>query len=147
MQSAQKLFTNQGIKITDQGECLLGSVIGTEPSREQYIKNKVKDWVKDLQLLSKYAQDDSQPAYSAFKGLCFRWTHFQRTVPDMSESFEPQENAIRKQLIPALLGQEVSDAEKHEILGLPLRHGGLGLTDPRETTKKNKNTLLRSLIN
>jgi len=35
MQSAQKIFKNDGIKITDQGERLLGSVIGTESFREQ----------------------------------------------------------------------------------------------------------------
>jgi len=29
MQSTQKLFKDDGIKITDQGERLLGSVIGT----------------------------------------------------------------------------------------------------------------------
>jgi len=41
---------------------------------------------KDRQLLSNYAQDNPQAAYSAFtKGLCSRWTHFQRTVPDMSD--------------------------------------------------------------
>jgi len=68
------------------------------------IKNKVKDWVKDLQLLSKYTQDDPQAAYSAFtKGLSSRWTHFQRTEPDMSELFEALENAIRDQLIPTLV--------------------------------------------
>jgi len=37
-------------------------------------------------------------------------------------------------LIPALVGREVNDAER-QILALPLRHGGLGLTDPRETAK------------
>jgi len=52
----------------------------------------------------------------------------------MSELFEPLENAIRDQLIPAVVGREVSEAEK-QILALPLRHGGLGLTDPRETAK------------
>jgi len=63
--------------------------------REQYIKNKVESWVKDLQSLSKYIQDDPQAAYSAFtKGLSSRWTLFQRTVPDASELFEPLENAI-----------------------------------------------------
>jgi len=41
MQAAQKIFKDDGIKITDQGERLLGSVIGTESFREQYIKNKV----------------------------------------------------------------------------------------------------------
>jgi len=54
-------------------------------------------------------------------------------VPDASELFKPLK-AIRDQLIPALVGQEVSDAER-QILALPLRHGGLGLTDPRETAK------------
>jgi len=53
MQSAQKILKNDGIKITDQGERLLGSLIGTESFREQYIKNKVQGWVKDLQSLSK----------------------------------------------------------------------------------------------
>jgi len=77
MRAAQKIFKNDGIKITDQGERLLGSVIGKESFREQYIKNKVECWVKDLQSLSKYAQDDPQAAYSAFtKGLSSRWTHF-----------------------------------------------------------------------
>ena len=103
--------------------------------KEQYTKNKVEGWVKDLELFSKYEQDDPQAAYSAFtKGLCSRWAHFQRTVPDMSELFEPLENAIRDQLIPALVGQEVSEAER-QILALPFRHGGLGLTDPQETAK------------
>ena len=55
-------------------------------------------------------------------------------MPDASELFEPLKNAIRDQLIPALVGREVSDAEI-QILVLPLRHGGLGLTYPPETTK------------
>ena len=67
--------TDFGIKITDQGERLLGSVIGTDSFREQYIKNKVEGWVKDLQSLSKQAQDDPQAAYSAFtKSVSSRWT-------------------------------------------------------------------------
>jgi len=54
-----------------------------KPFKEQYTKNKVEGCVKDLQSLSKYAQDDPQATYSAYtKGLCSRWTHFQRTVLD-----------------------------------------------------------------
>jgi len=55
-------------------------------------------------------------------------------VPDASELFEPLENAIRDQFIPTLVGREVSDAERQTLVR-PLRHGGLGLTDPRETAK------------
>jgi len=64
-------------------------------------------------LLSNYAQDDPQAAYSAFtKGLCSTWTHFQRTVLDTNDLFEPLENTIRDQLILALIGREVSDARR-----------------------------------
>jgi len=52
----------------------------------------------------------------------------------MSKLFEPLKNVIRDQLIPALVGREVSEAER-QILALPFRHGGLGLTDPWETAK------------
>jgi len=64
------------IKITGQGKCHLGLVIGTESSKEQSVKSKVEDWVKDHHLLVNNAQDDLQAAYSAFtKGLCStRWT-------------------------------------------------------------------------
>jgi len=71
---------------------------------------------------------------------------FKRKVPDASELLEPLENAIKDQLIPALVGREVSDAER-QILALPLRHGGLGLTDLKKVPKRNTSTTLRSLIN
>ena len=96
--------------------------------------------------LFRYAQDNPQAAYSAFKGLSSRRTHFQRTVRDKSELFEPLENAIRDQLSPALVGQEAIGAER-QILALLFRHGELGLTDPRKLPKQNTNTPLRSLIN
>ena len=70
----------------------------------------------------------------AIKVCISKWTHFQITVPDASELFEPLENAIRDQLIPALVRREVNDAEK-QILALPLTQGGLGLTDPWGTPK------------
>ena len=55
MQVAQKIFKDNGIEITDQGERILGTVTETESFREQYIKNKVESWAKDLLSLSKYA--------------------------------------------------------------------------------------------
>ena len=64
----------------------------------------------------------------------------------MSELFEPLEKAIREQLIPDLVGRGVSDAE-WRILALPFMHGGQGLPNPRETSKQNTKTPLRSLIN
>ena len=73
----------------------------------------------------------NQHTQHSLKDHALEMDHFQRTVAycllDMSELFEPLENATRYQLIPALEGQEVSDAERL-ILALALRHVGLGLT-------------------
>jgi len=66
IEAVQKIFKDDGIKITHQGRRILGSVIGTESFTDQCIKNKVERWVKDLQSLSKYAQDDPQAVSSAF---------------------------------------------------------------------------------
>ena len=52
--------------------------------------------------------------------------------------FEPLENTIRDQLIPALIGREVCDAER-QLLALPLRHGGLGQTNPQTNAKTEYN--------
>ena len=37
-------------------------------------------------------------------------------------------------MIPVLVGREVSDVER-QILAFPLRHDGIGLTNPQETVK------------
>ena len=47
----------------------------------------------------------------------------------MTELFESLENTIGDQLIAALIGRKVSDAER-QLIAHTLRHGGLGLTDP-----------------
>jgi len=97
MQSAQRLFKDCGIKITDQGERLFGSVIRTESFREQYIKNKVEIWVKDPQLLSSMhkmtLEQHTQRSPKDYPPDS-KWTHFQKTVPDMSEIFERHQRTI-----------------------------------------------------
>ena len=68
------------------------------------------------------------------KGLSSRWIYFQRTATDIEWIIWTTGKRLRDQLIPALVGQEVCDAERQK-LAFPLRHGELGLTDPQETVK------------
>ena len=60
---------------------------------------------------------------------------FVRTIPDIDEHFEPLEEAIRDKLIPSLIGRSVSDIERR-ILALPVRYGGMGITDPTKSSKQ-----------
>ena len=59
--------------------------------------------------------------------------YVQRTISGISHLFHPLETAIRNTFIPAILGRPVSDIDRIR-LALPLRHGGLGVQDPTETS-------------
>ena len=53
-----------------------------------------------------------------------------KTLPGIGELFSPLEQTIRAYLLPALSGKcAFSDAER-QLISLPSRLGGLGITDP-----------------
>ena len=49
-----------------------------------------------------------------------------RTLPDIENLLQPLERAISDVLIPTLIGQNCSEAER-DLVALPVRMGGLGL--------------------
>ncbi len=56
-----------------------------------------------------------------------------RTIPNVAHLFEPIENIITTELLPQILGFEVSVPDR-EIFALPTRLGGLGISIlPTET--------------
>jgi hypothetical protein len=82
------------------------------------------------------AKDEPQAVYTGFtKGLCHRWSYIQRTVSDISHCFEPLEKVIREELIPALVGRQISDHER-STFELPVRYGGLGISNPVKTADR-----------
>ena len=130
IEKAKEVFGNTGITITTEGERHLGAAIGSEEFRTQYIENKVNNWIKDVEQLSKIAVDEPQLALSAFtKALCMRWSHLQRTIPGISHFFEPLEEAICEKFIPAVVGRKL-DGLNRRIVGQPVRFGGLGILNP-----------------
>ena len=133
MEHAKTTFEGVDIEITCDGQRHLGAAIGTLNFREEFVKKKVEKWVKDVKKLAMFAEVEPQAALTAFaKGISCRWRYLQRTVPNIAEHFRPLEDAIRHQLIPALLGREVSDTERR-ILALPYRYGGIAIRNPIST--------------
>ena len=66
-----------------------------------------------------------------------------RTVPHMHHLFQPLEEAIRHNLIPALTGKiGISDLERN-LLELPVRLGGLGIVNPTNTAYTHHNNSLK----
>ena len=100
---------------------------------EKHVTNKVNKWVEDVEELSQLAKEEPQAVYSCYtKAISHRWTYVQRTIPDIASLFRPLEAAIREKLIPALIGRTISDVERR-IFALPVRLGGLGISDPTKS--------------
>ena len=135
-QLANNLFAGTGVQITLQGQRHLGASIGSKESKELYVSTKVEKWVKDLNDLAKIAIDEPQIAYAAYtKSICHRWTFVQRTMSDISSMFTPIEECLRNNLIPSIIGRPVSDLER-KIISLPVRFGGLGISNPVENAER-----------
>ncbi|XP_063610335.1 uncharacterized protein LOC134784239 [Penaeus indicus] len=128
---AKEIFKNSQIIITSGGEKHLGAILGTNSAKAEYVKKQVYKWIHELKLLAQFAEVEPHSAYTAFTfGMKHKWSFLMRTVPGTEQLFEPLEEIIRKELIPALSGGRNPTAIERAILALPPRLGGLGITDP-----------------
>ena len=128
-----KAFEDTSIKITYDGQRHLGAVIGDAKFKEEYISEKVRIWVEELNLLSKIAKSQPQAAYVAFIiGFKNKFNYVLRTMADIGQLLLPVENQIRFHLIPSLCnGRNCNDNERI-LLSLPIKMGGLGIINITE---------------
>ncbi len=67
-------------------------------------------------------------------GLMSKWMFLARTVADIGDLFKPLEDAIRHRFLPALTGLNTFNGAERELMALPVRMGGLGITNPTTQT-------------
>ena len=151
-QAAREVFRDTAINVTTEGHKHLGAALGSRSFLEEYDGERVDEWVNEVTKLADFAISQPQASYGAFTiGLRHRWTYFLRTLQDIAESLEPLERAINEVLIPAVTDHTVTKVER-DLLGLPVRMGGLGFTDPVVTSSseyeasiKGTNPLVRRI--
>lgn len=132
--AARKVFGDTAINITSEGHKHLGAVLGSRSFLEEYVEEKVEDWVRQISKLAEFAISQPQASYAAFTaGLRHRWTYFLRTLPDITDLLEPLERALTEVLIPAITEHQVTTDERG-LLALPVRMGGLGIANPTESS-------------
>ncbi len=136
LKTAQSVFHGTGIKIECSGERHLGAVIGSDTFKNTYVAEKVQKWCQDVKQLASIAVEEPQAALTAYtKGICHRWTFVQRTIPGISHLFQPLEDCLRDDFIPALVGRDIS-VQDRSIFALPVRYGGLGIANPVEISDR-----------
>ena len=142
----REVFKDTAINVTTEGHKHLGAVVGSTAFLNEYISNKVTSWTEEIAKLAEFALSQPQACYAAFTfGLKHRWTYFLRTLPDIQDLLEPLENAISNVLIPAITKHSCSSSER-DILALPVRHCGLGITNPcREANREYQSSVKVSM--
>ena len=77
------------------------------------------------------------------------WQYLQRTVPGVGTLMGPIEEALREKFFPSIFWEEEIDANFWKILGHSVKHGGLGIPDPRlsaECAYNTSNAASRELV-
>ena len=104
MDTVREVFNGTDILITTKakGHRYLGGVIGSEAFEQEFLQQKVQDWISDLRKLSIIAESQPHAAYSAYShGLSFRWNYFFRVCTLSSCLFQPLEDLIGSAFIPS----------------------------------------------
>lgn len=102
--------------------------------QQTFIKDKVTEWVKELETLVTVAQTQPHAAYASFThGVMAKWNYVLRVtkLEELSLNLlQPLEHAIRTCFFPSLTGQSAPNDLLRELLALPPKLGGLGLVNP-----------------
>ena len=124
------------LNITTKGHKYLGSFIGTEEGKKEFIDAQLNDWISDIKDLCEAAKTEPHLAFSAYLyGTSKRWNFILRTTPSISDQLKKIEEVISEMLIPALTGRKVSQ-EYRDIFTLPVRLGGLAIEDPSKISDR-----------
>ena len=129
-EAATDMYKGTGINITDEGRKHLGAIVGSKKCKEEYMNEKVEEWVSSLRRLSMIAKTQPQAAYSCYvKGFTHKYTYFMRTIPDISTFLKPLDDAV-DDFIKILFNDYNFSAIERKLWSLPVRMGGMGLTIP-----------------
>ena len=148
---ADQVFADAGgIKITSSGKRHLGAVIGSDTFKDEYVNEKIGEWVKEIEALAEIALIEPHAAYAAYvHGFQHKFTFVMRTIPGIENHLKKLDDIITNKLIKNLFNRECSNFER-KLFSLPVKLGGLGINVPSEMCQiqyKNSIAVTKSLVN
>ena len=97
-------------------------------SQDDFVENKVKKWIKEIEKLSEIALFQPQAAYLAFTtGLRHKYTYISRTTPNIKEHLIKLDHVINTKFLKAITEQQDLSVNERKLLSLPVSLGGLGI--------------------
>ena len=126
----KEAFKGTAVNVTVQGQRHLDVAIGSQQYVEEYVNDKVTNWISEITKLAELTVTPPQASHASYTfGLKHRWTYFLRTLPNTEDLHEPLESTISRILIPAITDWQCSQLDR-DILALPVHLGRLGVANP-----------------
>ena len=117
---ASECFSDTNVNLTADGQPVLGSPIGTSTFISAFVKEKVQEWVDELEVLTNIADGQPHAAYSALThGLYSKWNYITRTTPGIEHNLQPLEDMLRMKVFQKLTGREPPCETEQCLFGLP----------------------------
>ena len=116
---------------------------------------RVNEWIAELKLLTKIAKFYLQTAYCGFtSGFRQKFNYVIRTISNINHLLQPIENVIRQEFITSLFERRTWCDERHQLLYLPFKYDGMGITNIKsisgieyQTSKKIMKNLVGKIKN
>ena len=124
------IFQDTNLNITNEGKRHLGTVVGTEEYRKEYVIMRVNEWVAKLKLLTKIAKFYQQAGYCVFTwGFRQKFNYVIWPIPNISHLLQPIGNVIREEFITSLLKGRTWNDEERQLLSPSVELGGMFITN------------------
>ena len=125
---ANTTFKSTKTNVTSNGKKHLGVVISSKSYKEDYMNEKIDQWIKDVKLLSEIAKIEPQFVTSCFISGCKnKLNYYKRTVPNISNLLRHIDDVITKEFILEITGGVKCSENERKLLSLPPKLGGLGI--------------------
>ena len=132
-EAAKREFALEGLTLNFvSGSWYVGAYLGPQEKLEAWVKPQVKAWTHRVRVIGKIDQRNTHLAYAGLgMSLQLEWQYLQRNVPGVGTLISPIEEAPREKFSPEIFRGEEINADFRKILGHSVKHGGLGIPDPR----------------
>lgn len=142
----EESFDNANVQLGDlnfriqSGARYLGGYIGDEVKKEAWSEEKVHVWGNAIGAMILIARYQPQCAYAGTqRSLQQEWQFLQRNVTLAGSRFIQLKEAIARQFLPQVFDVQPPPPE---ITNLSVKGGGVGITDPCDTTEINRSALM-----
>ena len=148
---ARNTFRDSKVNITIEGKRHLGATIGSEGYKKSFVRDKVKELIDQLKVLSKIAHIEPQAAYTCFTaGFKHKLTYLMRTIPNIVDELAEFDFVLDNEFITAITdGIHCSPIER-QLISLPTKMGGLAIpiyTELSDEEFENSIKVTQSLSN